>query len=83
MKKFTVIIFFLSLYSLAFGQEYLDVTLNYTLEFPRDLYYNKDHRVQWWYFTGHLYDQSGREFGYELTFFVVNVQKRGSDDCQE
>jgi len=24
----------------------------------------------------HLHDESGREFGYELTFFVVNVQKR-------
>ena len=25
--------------------------------------------MEWWYFTGHLYDQSARRFGYEVTFF--------------
>jgi predicted secreted hydrolase len=43
---------------------------------PRDFFYRKDYRIQWWYFTGHLYDSSGREFGYELTFFVVGMQRR-------
>jgi predicted secreted hydrolase len=32
--------------------------------------------VQWWYFTGHLFDREKREFGYELTFFTVDVQNR-------
>ncbi len=76
MKRLFVVFFVFSLYSPVFGQEYLDVTQKSTLELPKDLYYNKDYRVQWWYFTGHLYDQKGREFGYELTFFAVNVQKR-------
>jgi predicted secreted hydrolase len=44
--------------------------------FPQDFFYRKDYSIQWWYFTGHLYDRSGREFGYELTFFVVGVQRR-------
>jgi len=71
-----IIILILCLYSLAFGQEYLDVTDDYIVKVPEDFFYKKDYRVQWWYFTGHLFDERGKEFGYELTFFVVNVQKR-------
>ena len=76
IKKLLYITLMLILYSPAFAQEYLDVTRDYKLKFPEDFFYKKDYRVQWWYFTGHLFDDSGREFGYELTFFVVNVQKR-------
>lgn len=43
---------------------------------PADLYFRKDYRIQWWYFTGHLFDASGREFGYELTFFAAGVQQK-------
>jgi predicted secreted hydrolase len=76
MKMFPVIflIFFAS--SVALSQEYQDITKDYRLKFPEDFYFKKDYRVQWWYFTGHLFDQTGREFGYELTFFVVGVQKK-------
>jgi predicted secreted hydrolase len=58
------------------GAEFRDVTKEYRLQFPQDLYLKKDYRVQWWYFTGHLFDGAGREFGYELTFFIVGVQRR-------
>ncbi len=58
------------------GAEFRDVTKEYRLQFPQDLYFKKDYRVQWWYFTGHLFDVAGREFGYELTFFIVGVQRR-------
>ena len=75
MKKLFLALF-LSVCSLAFGQEYSDVSKDYHLTFPDALYYKKDFRAQWWYFTGYLSDQTGREFGYELTFFVVNVQKK-------
>src|SRR4030042_7194662 len=76
MKKLSLIALILLIYTLAFGQEYLDVTDDYIVKVPEDFFYKKDYRVQWWYFTGHLFDERGKEFGYELTFFVVNVQKR-------
>ena len=80
MRRWCEIIFLtLSLFttlSAAYGQEWPEVTRSYQLQFPRDLYYNNDYRVQWWYFTGHLFDENGREFGYELTFFSLHVQKR-------
>ncbi len=66
----------LSLLSGAMAQEYLDVTPGDAPQFPRDFYYRRDYRVQWWYFTGHLFDEKGREFGVELTFFVAGVQKK-------
>jgi len=76
MKRALIIIFVLIFFLPAFGQGYLDVTPEHKVKFPEDFYYKKDYRVQWWYFTGHLFDEKGREFGYELTFFVVNVQKK-------
>lgn len=71
-----IILFFLSFTACAFGLEFSDVTENSRPKLPDDFYYRKDYRVQWWYLTGHLFDETGREFGYELTFFAVGVQKR-------
>ncbi len=56
--------------------EYAEVTPSYAVKLPRDFYYKKDYKIQWWYFTGHLFDAQGREFGYELTFFTVGIQRR-------
>jgi predicted secreted hydrolase len=39
------------------------------LEFPRDHGPHFDYRTEWWYLTGNLRSEEGREFGYELTFF--------------
>jgi predicted secreted hydrolase len=42
---------------------------------PRDWSFPRDHgrhdgfRIEWWYFTGNLTDDTGRRFGYQLTFF--------------
>jgi predicted secreted hydrolase len=81
MKKFSIpaaFIIFLAVLPLsrAAGEDYREVTPSSRPVFPRYYYYLKDYRVQWWYFTGHLYDSGGREFGYELTFFAVDVQNR-------
>jgi predicted secreted hydrolase len=41
----------------------------YAYQFPRDHGSHEDFRTEWWYYTGHLATEDGREFGYELTFF--------------
>jgi predicted secreted hydrolase len=41
----------------------------YRLEFPRDHGPHFDYQTEWWYLTGNLRSEEGREFGYELTFF--------------
>ncbi len=58
------------------AQEYRDIVAGSRPEFPGDLFFRDEFRIQWWYFTGHLTDAEGKEFGYEVTFFVAGVQKR-------
>ncbi len=41
----------------------------YTFSFPRDHGSHNQFGLEWWYFTGHLASDTGRKFGYELTFF--------------
>lgn len=44
-------------------------------QFPRDHGSHEDFRTEWWYFTGHLTTASGREAGFEVTFFRVGVRR--------
>ncbi|MEM7062545.1 MAG: lipocalin-like domain-containing protein [Cyanobacteria bacterium P01_B01_bin.77] len=39
------------------------------LTFPQDLGPHDKYQTEWWYYTGNLETDSGREFGYQLTFF--------------
>jgi len=41
------------------------------ISFPRDHGAHLDAPVEWWYYTGHLKDLAGREYGFQLTFFRV------------
>lgn len=43
-------------------------------EFPRDHRSHPDFKTEWWYFTGNLRADDGREFGYQLTFFRQGVR---------
>lgn len=38
-------------------------------EFPKDHGAHNDFQTEWWYYTGNLVTESGRRFGYQLTFF--------------
>lgn len=42
-------------------------------DFPADHGPHPEYRNEWWYFTGNLDTQSGRRFGYELTFFRFSL----------
>ncbi len=53
----------------------------YVYSFPRDHGSHNQYGLEWWYFTGHLASEAGREFGYELTFFrkvIDNSQVQNS-----
>ena len=39
--------------------------------FPRDHGAHPGSAIEWWYYTGHLEDAAGREYGFQLTFFRV------------
>jgi predicted secreted hydrolase len=46
------------------------------LSFPADHYSHPDFRTEWWYYTGHLRTESGRRYGYQVTFFRFGVRDR-------
>jgi predicted secreted hydrolase len=46
----------------------------YRYAFPRDHGPHPAFQTEWWYYTGHLTAESGRTYGYQLTFF-----RRGND----
>ena len=52
------------------------LTRNDAVNIPLDIYPKDGFRSQWWYFTGHLKDFTGREYGFEQTFFVVGVNEK-------
>ncbi len=37
--------------------------------FPRDHGSHPAYRIEWWYITGHLFSETGRRFGFQVTFF--------------
>ncbi len=45
----------------------------YEFEFPRDHGSHDEYRTEWWYYTGHLKTDSGKRYGFEVTFFRVGV----------
>jgi predicted secreted hydrolase len=55
------------------GDGYLPALPGWAFEFPRDHGSHEDYRTEWWYYTGHLQSASGKEYGFEVTFFRVGV----------
>lgn len=58
------------------AEDWREVAPGHSVSLPGDLYFKEGYRVQWWYLTGHLFDRTGREFGYEMTFFAAGIQQR-------
>ena len=44
-----------------------------TLRFPRDHGSHPDLRTEWWYLTGHAATDTGRSFGFQVTFFRSRI----------
>jgi len=51
------------------ANRYANVVPGYTLQFPRDEGSHPEFRTEWWYVTGWLTDASGKELGFQVTFF--------------
>ncbi|MBK5969418.1 MULTISPECIES: lipocalin-like domain-containing protein [Thiorhodovibrio] len=48
---------------------FTQVTPERALSFPRDFGAHPSYRTEWWYITGWLTDDQGRERGFQVTFF--------------
>ncbi|HEY2712403.1 MAG TPA: lipocalin-like domain-containing protein [Chthoniobacterales bacterium] len=56
------------------GADWKTAEPGWIYQFPRDHHVHPDFKTEWWYFTGNLTNQSGRRFGYELTFFRQGIR---------
>jgi predicted secreted hydrolase len=46
------------------------------LSFPADHYSHPEFKTEWWYYTGQLETDSGKRYGYQVTFFRFGVRDR-------
>jgi len=46
----------------------------YQFAFPRDHAAHPDNKIEWWYYTGNVSTQTGRRFGFQITFFRVGIE---------
>jgi predicted secreted hydrolase len=51
-----------------------------TLQFPQDHASHPGFQTEWWYFTGNLKDDGGREFGYQFTIFRRAVSAQAASE---
>jgi predicted secreted hydrolase len=58
---------------------YLQVTGPCDFEFPRDHGAHPGYRIEWWYYTGHIHSESGKPYGFQLTFFRIQISPPDSD----
>lgn len=57
------------------GSDFKQALPGYEFRFPRDHFSHPDFKLEWWYYTGNLQTETGKGFGYELTFFRVGLAK--------
>jgi predicted secreted hydrolase len=62
--------------TIASGAGWREAERGYRFSFPRDHASHTDYKIEWWYYTGNVVAASGREFGYQMTFFRVGVVAR-------
>ena len=60
------------------GSGFREPAPGYEYQFPRDHGSHPDTKTEWWYYTGHLQTESGRRYGFEVTFFRRAVALPGS-----
>lgn len=51
------------------------------LHFPRDHGVHADYKNEWWYFTGNLRSETGREFGFQFTLFRHALAPTATDSA--
>ncbi|MEX0994364.1 MAG: lipocalin-like domain-containing protein [Balneolaceae bacterium] len=59
---------------------YLRVTEPRELTFPNDHGPHPGYRTEWWYYTGNLFTDKGRQFGYQFTIFRNQLSPPGNSD---
>jgi len=55
------------------NQEFRQVLEKRKFVFPHDHGPHPEYKNEWWYLTGNVHDENGRQFGYQVTFFRIGL----------
>ena len=53
------------------------------IEFPHDLGSHDDYQTEWWYYTGNLASDTGREFGFQFTIFRRALEPETASEADQ
>jgi len=70
-----VVLLALTSTSTLFGQEFRRALPGRTFSFPQDHLSHPEFKTEWWYYSGHLYSQDKKSYGYQLTFFRTGFNR--------
>lgn len=56
------------------------VQLGQTIQLPEDHAAHPDYRSEWWYLTGNLKDEQGRDYGIQWTLFRQGIEQQITSD---
>jgi predicted secreted hydrolase len=57
------------------GQDFKRALPGRTFSFPQDHFSHPEFKTEWWYYSGHLYNQEKKSYGYQLTFFRTGLNR--------
>jgi len=72
---FVIVLALVSSASTLFGQEFKHALPGRAFSFPQDHFSHPEFKTEWWYYSGHLYSQEKKSFGYQLTFFRTGINR--------
>jgi len=72
---FVILLALVSFASTLFGQEFKRALPGRTFSFPQDHFSHPEFKTEWWYYSGHLYSQDKKSYGYQLTFFRTGLNR--------
>ena len=71
-----VILLSLTLFtSTLLSQDFKRALPGRTFSFPQDHFSHPEFKTEWWYYSGHLYSQEKKSYGYQLTFFRTGLTR--------
>ena len=74
-----IILTFTLFTSTLLSQEFKRALPGRNFSFPQDHFSHPEFKTEWWYYSGHLYSQDKKSYGYQLTFFRTGVTRDPKD----
>src|SRR5213594_700837 len=80
LRRGAIITSLLASFLLASSFTYQAALPGRKLSFPQDHFSHSDFKTEWWYYTGHLETESGKSYGYQVTFFRFGLRDRQGEE---